>query len=254
MTSNNLHRIILMSATVDAEKISKYFNDCSVFYVPGRTFPVDTRFLEDAVEFTQWSISENSPYAKRRKSAEVIQKLPTNLYLLVNEKYYRGKPKVDWSEETAAGDDDDEETSSETVKLEKRYSPNTAATINLLDERIIPYDLIVRLLERICFEDPGYFTYSSAVLIFMPGIAEIRRMNDLLVEHPAFGGHDFIIYPLHSTISSENQGAVFDIPPAGVRKIVIGMFWYCASARPLTRFVQLLISLRPVSPSPILPA
>lgn len=142
----------------------------------------------------------------------------------MHEKFYRGKTRVDWSEETAAGDDDDEETSSEAVKLEKRYSPNTATTINLLDERLIPYDLIVLLLERICFEDPAYLDYSSAVLIFMPGIAEIRRLNDLLMDHPAFNNQGFIIHPLHSTISSENQGAVFDIPPPGIRKIVIGQF------------------------------
>jgi ATP-dependent RNA helicase DHX29 len=48
-------------------------------------------------------------------------------------------------------------------------------------------------------------------------------MNDILAEHPLFGvGADFRVYPLHSTLSSENQGAVFDIPPSGMRKIVIG--------------------------------
>lgn len=155
----------------------------------------------------------------------------TNSSSPVHEKFYRGKARMEWSEETAAGDDDDEESSSEAVKLEKRYSPSTATTINLLDERLIPYDLIMQLLERICFEDPAYFTYSSAVLIFMPGIAEIRRLNDLLMDHPAFNNQDFIIYPLHSTISSENQGAVFDIPPEGVRKIVIGAFVRTADAR-----------------------
>jgi ATP-dependent RNA helicase DHX29 len=56
----------------------------------------------------------------------------------------------------------------------------------------------------------------------MPGLAEIRRMNDHLSEHKLFGGAGFVIHPLHSTISSENQGAVFNIPPAGIRKIVIG--------------------------------
>jgi len=56
----------------------------------------------------------------------------------------------------------------------------------------------------------------------MPGMGEIRRLNDLLNEHTRFGAeNEFKIYPLHSTLSSENQGAVFDIPPAGVRKIVI---------------------------------
>lgn len=56
-----------MSATLDAEKISTYFGGCPILRVPGRTFPVDVRFLEDAVELTQWTIKENSPYAKRRK-------------------------------------------------------------------------------------------------------------------------------------------------------------------------------------------
>jgi ATP-dependent RNA helicase DHX29 len=54
-----------MSATLDAEKISSYFNGCPVLHVPGRTFPVDVKFLEDAVELTQWSVEENSPYARR---------------------------------------------------------------------------------------------------------------------------------------------------------------------------------------------
>jgi ATP-dependent RNA helicase DHX29 len=82
----------------------------------------------------------------------------------------------------------------------------------------------MKLLELVCFEDASYRPYSSAILIFMPGMGEIRRLNDLLMEHPLFGsGAEFKIYPLHSTLSSENQGAVFDIPPKGMRKIVIGV-------------------------------
>ncbi|TFY83774.1 hypothetical protein EWM64_g246 [Hericium alpestre] len=199
-------KVILMSATVDAEKISNYFGGCPILLVPGRTFPVDTRYLEDAVELTRWSITESSPYARR-----------------LHDKFYRGKGKItEWSEETAPGDDEDEETSSDNVKLEKTYSASTTSTINLLDERLIPYDLIMRLLERICLEDEAYFVYSQAILIFLPGIAEIRRLNDHLMEHPIFGSNQgFLVYPLHSTISSENQGAVFDIPPPGIRKLVL---------------------------------
>lgn len=119
----------------------------------------------------------------------------------------------------------------ENVKLEKKYSPETAATINLFDERLIPYDLILRILERICFDDPSYMSYSAAILIFMPGLAEIRRLNDILVEHATFGaGHSFRIYPLHSTLSSENQSAVFDLPPYGVRKIVIGRSYFLSKS------------------------
>lgn len=61
-----------MSATVDADKISNFFGGCPTLHVPGRTFPVDVQFLEDAVEFTRWSISENSPYTRRRMFATSI--------------------------------------------------------------------------------------------------------------------------------------------------------------------------------------
>lgn len=143
-----------------------------------------------------------------------------------HDKSYRSKNRRDWTEDTAAGEDeDDEEAAQQNVNLEKRYSAKTAATINLLDDRLIPYDLIVRILERICFEDQTYLPYSAAILIFMPGMGEIRRLNELLVDHKDFGSEDaFTIYPLHSTVSSENQGAVFEIPPYGVRKIVIGKY------------------------------
>ncbi|THH31997.1 hypothetical protein EUX98_g2175 [Antrodiella citrinella] len=141
-------RIVLMSATVDADKISKYFGGCPVLQVPGRTFPVDVRYLEDAVEFTKWKITEASPYARRGKS-------------------YKGKARMDWSEEVIVADDDDEMAETN-LKLEKRYSSTTASTINLLDDRLVPFELIVRLLERICFEDPTHASFSSAILVFMP--------------------------------------------------------------------------------------
>ena len=54
-----------MSATLDAAKISQFFGNCPVLHVPGRTFPVDVCFLEDAIELTQWFIKDGSPYMKR---------------------------------------------------------------------------------------------------------------------------------------------------------------------------------------------
>jgi ATP-dependent RNA helicase DHX29 len=62
-----------MSATVDADKIAAFFGGCPVLQVPGRTFPVDVRFLEDAVEYTKWRIDESSPYAKRCGCSKLSQ-------------------------------------------------------------------------------------------------------------------------------------------------------------------------------------
>lgn len=36
-------QLILMSATVDCDKFSAYFNRCPVVSIPGRTFPVEVR-------------------------------------------------------------------------------------------------------------------------------------------------------------------------------------------------------------------
>ena len=215
-----------MSATLNAEKISNYFNGCAILQVPGRTFPVDVCYLEDAIEFTQWRVTEDSPYAVRGTRAHRLCIRRCNLTALSGyDKYSRNKARNDWSEDTALGDDEDAEATQEQVKLEKRYSEATAATINLLDERLVPYELILRLLELICLQQSKYSAFSSAILIFMPGMGEIRRMHEVLIEHQQFGSEDlFRLYPLHSTIASDQQAAVFDIPPPGVRKIVIGTY------------------------------
>ena len=65
MLTADIYRVILMSATLNAEKISNYFDGCPILQVPGRTFPVEVRYLEDAIELTQWKVSEDSPYAIR---------------------------------------------------------------------------------------------------------------------------------------------------------------------------------------------
>ncbi|KAJ3696156.1 hypothetical protein LUZ60_001533 [Juncus effusus] len=42
-------RLILMSATIDADRFSKYFNGCPVIQVPGFTYPVKSFYLEDVL-------------------------------------------------------------------------------------------------------------------------------------------------------------------------------------------------------------
>lgn len=36
-----------MSATLNAEEFSKYFNNCPTVHIPGFTFPVKEYYLED---------------------------------------------------------------------------------------------------------------------------------------------------------------------------------------------------------------
>jgi len=40
-------RLIVTSATLDAEKFSEYFNGCPIFSIPGRTFPVEVMYSKE---------------------------------------------------------------------------------------------------------------------------------------------------------------------------------------------------------------
>lgn len=51
-------RLILMSATLDAELFSKYFNGCPIINVPGFTYPVQTYYLEDVLALVESGIDE----------------------------------------------------------------------------------------------------------------------------------------------------------------------------------------------------
>lgn len=59
--------VILMSATLNADLFSKYFAGCPVIEIPGRTFPVENVFLEDAMEITNYVMEENGPFARKVK-------------------------------------------------------------------------------------------------------------------------------------------------------------------------------------------
>lgn len=202
-----------------------------MLHVPGRTFPVDAYYLEDVIETSGWTISENSVYAQ--KSTFLVW-IPSEYkqYLMCSLAHFQGK-NLTWIEDVIGVDDDEVEKASPGLQfhLEKRLSSAAISTLKILDERVIPYDLILLLLEKICYDNASYTPFSPAILIFMPGIAEIRRLHDILTTHPKFGIPEaYLIYPLHSALASEEQSAVFDIPPPGTRKIVIGRRIYSSNS------------------------
>ncbi|CAD6887094.1 unnamed protein product [Tilletia caries] len=210
-------KVILMSATVDAERISAYCGGCPTISIPGRTFPVDVRFLEDAIELCDYVLEDSSQYAYRDKRR---RGLPRTGVEIQNKAHLASQ-----DDEAPADLDDDDEGEGEAQSSNKqlagiKYRMKTISTLDRMDENAINHELIVQLIENICTK-PDLQAYSQAILVFMPGLMEIRRCHDLLQAHPLLGTTEFRIYPLHSTISSDLQSQVFDIPPKGVRKIVI---------------------------------
>jgi HrpA-like RNA helicase len=48
-------KVILMSATLNAEQFAKYYGDCPCINIPGFTYPVEEYYLEDVLEMTRYS-------------------------------------------------------------------------------------------------------------------------------------------------------------------------------------------------------
>ncbi|KAJ5896633.1 uncharacterized protein N7473_006032 [Penicillium subrubescens] len=181
-------KLILMSATVDAQRFSNYLGGVPVLNIPGRTFPVEMKYLEDAVEMTNYSLSEDD-------SNTVIE------------------DDLDDVSDTM-GDN----TGGLQASLDG-YSKQTKETILKFDEYRMDYQLIKKLLLNIATA-PEMDHYSKAILVFMPGLAEIRRLNDEILSEPTFQ-RGWIVHALHSSIASEDQEKAFVVPPEGFRKIVI---------------------------------
>ncbi|KAL7274738.1 hypothetical protein RUND412_002346 [Rhizina undulata] len=197
MTRRKDLKVILMSATVDAQRFSDYLGGAPVLNVPGRTYPVQTLYLEDAIEETGFKVEDDARNGRNRNT---------------------------WEDDGDVELDTLEGPSSSATANLSSYSPATRTALSRLDPLKIPYELILTLLETVAFS-PKYVDYSKAILVFLPGLAEIRRLNDMLLGHPTFGSSyhrgGWLVYPLHSSIASEDQEAAFLVPPDGMRKIVL---------------------------------
>ncbi|XP_065223223.1 dosage compensation regulator isoform X2 [Planococcus citri] len=180
-------RVILMSATIDTTMFSKYFNDCPVVEVSGRTFPVTTYFLEDAVELLNF---DPSPDLRKRKKSK--------------------KEEDDESEAAVEGDENLNKCVSD------EYSPLTKQRMALLSEKDISFELIEGILRYI-----EGTKINGAVLVFLPGWNVIFALLKHLSLHPVFGGPNYLILPLHSQIPREDQRKVFDVVPPSVTKIIL---------------------------------
>lgn len=171
-----------MSATLNADSFSKYFYGCPVVSIPGRAFPVEENRLEDILEMTGYKIEEGSDYALKTSDT----KPPKISKSALRKLYY---PK---------------------------YGKETIHSLSIVDETVINYELLSALLQHICLNQG-----EGAILVFCPGFQEIQKTIEEMYKKEFFQSSKVVIYPLHSTLSTAEQTAIFEVPPPGVRKIVV---------------------------------
>ncbi|XP_068562850.1 ATP-dependent RNA helicase DHX29 [Cebidichthys violaceus] len=201
-------QLILMSATVDCNKFSNYFNRCPVINIPGRTFPVEVFHLEDIVEQTGYILEKDSEYSQRILEDE------EEVSISITQK--GGKTSQhqevilrDSSSGWDLGPDLD------------HFSSRTRQVLQYMNPNKINMDLLVDLIDYLD-KSPQFAELDGAVLVFLPGLAHIQQLHDLLSSDKRFRDKNrYRIVALHSTLSSKDQAAAFTVPPAGFRKIVL---------------------------------
>uniref|UniRef100_A0A673WGT0 ATP-dependent RNA helicase DHX29 n=1 Tax=Salmo trutta TaxID=8032 RepID=A0A673WGT0_SALTR len=206
---SNLH-LVMMSATVDCDKFAAYFNRCPIVNIPGRTFPVEVFHLEDIVEETGYVLEKDSEYSQ--KILEEEEEVNINFTQkggksMQHQEFIVKDSGSGWD----LGPDLD------------HFSSRTRHALQYMNPNKINMELVLDLLDYLD-KSPQFAVVDGAVLVFLPGLAHIQQLYDLLSTDKRFVYVSLFRYKLvalHSTLSSKDQAAAFTVPPTGVRKIVL---------------------------------
>ncbi|KAG5556410.1 hypothetical protein RHGRI_006865 [Rhododendron griersonianum] len=188
-------RLVLMSATINADLFSKYFGNAPTIHIPGLTFPVAEFFLEDVLEKTRYSIkSEVNNYqgsSRRRGRQQESKKDPlTELF----EAWFRHHFSRCY--------------------LNKHNSLPKCGRPKQISFGIMQVESTVEYICR--YEGDG------AILVFLTGWDDISKLLDKVKANSFLGDpRKFLVLPLHGSMPTINQREIFDRPPANSRKIVL---------------------------------
>ncbi|KAM0873348.1 hypothetical protein ACQ4PT_038144 [Festuca glaucescens] len=207
-------KVILMSATVDSSLFARYFGDCPVITVEGRTHPVSTHFLEDVYEKMEYCLALDSP-ASGAYFAHHGEKWKHASSSVNNRRGMKNLVLSSWGDESMLSEN--YVNPHYTFDCYQSYSERTNQNLKRLNEDAIDFDLLEDL---ICYIDESCPT--GAVLVFLPGVAEIEMLIDRLSASVRFKGasSDWIL-PLHSMLSPTDQRKVFQSPPENIRKVIL---------------------------------
>ncbi|KAK4350066.1 hypothetical protein RND71_029379 [Anisodus tanguticus] len=191
-------RLLLMSATLNAELFSSYFGGAPMIHIPGFTYPVRSHFLENILEMTRY---RSTPYNQidnygqdkiwKMQKQQTIKKRKTQIASAVEEAL----------EASYFG----------------QYNPLTRDSLSCWNPDSIGFNLIEHVLCHICRnERPG------AVLVFMTGWDDINSVKDQLQAHPLLGDPSrVLLLACYGSMASAEQKLIFDKPEDGIRKIVL---------------------------------
>lgn len=187
-------KVVLMSATLNSEIFSKYYNECPMIHIPGFTYPVEEFYLEDVLTFTEFIFP--SPVDIRLDDRNL------------EKKYEQNRQKVEFYEII--------NPHIRNLVAENKYSARVIGQLGNPNSEQLSIDLIEKLIRYICItQKPG------AILVFLPGMMDIVNLQQKMIESRMYPQSQYVIYPLHSLLPTIEQKRIFSEPPTGIRKIII---------------------------------
>ncbi|KAG9242683.1 P-loop containing nucleoside triphosphate hydrolase protein [Calycina marina] len=203
-------KVILMSATIDSKLFATYFTEttqdgivhsCPSITIPGRTFPVKERYLEDILQELRSSFKGSvNDFMRRDRDTQKFLQIESSL----------DRPKQEAAADEAIIDWGTERKAS--------LKPQAVAT---KEDSLVPLSLVVAIVAHI-----SKTTDDGAILVFLPGLDEIKKVHLALHDAQALGvdfldSSRFRLLTLHSTIPAADQAAVFESVSPGCRKIIL---------------------------------
>lgn len=191
-------RLILMSATLNAELFSNYFGGAPKIHIPGFTHPVRANFLEDILEITGYkltSFNQIDDYGQDKMWKTQRQLVPR-----------KRKNQIATLVEDALNKSSFE-----------NYSSRARDSLSCWTPDCIGFNLIEAVLCHICRKERH-----GAVLVFMTGWEDISCLRDQLKAHPLLGDPNrVLLLTCHGSMATSEQKLIFERPPPNVRKIVL---------------------------------
>ncbi|EAN94644.1 putative ATP-dependent DEAD/H RNA helicase [Trypanosoma cruzi] len=184
-------KVVVMSATVQIEKVASYFvcvcggRAPPIISIPGTLFPVEECFLEEALK---WTHLPPSAVPAISMLANVSEKKSKN------------------------GNSEDRNDGSIFEKIKATVFGETDND----PEVLVPYDLVFKLISYI---HASSHDLSESILIFLPGWASISRVNTMIQRSPI--ARELSVLQLHSSLTAAEQQRVFYRPPKRFRKVVL---------------------------------
>lgn len=214
-------KVVLMSATMDAELFASYFKnispdgrivDCPTLSVPGRTFPVKEQHLETILA------TLDKEYGSSQLGV-MYSDVPTRQYFEVEKTFAKENP----SQTGNVSRIQEEEDESIIDWKQKRVvtADGEVVVYNEKEEGLVPVGLVATTIAHI-----ANTTREGAILVFLPGLDEMVKVDELLRKGNILGvdfkdGSRFKMHMLHSSIPA-GQTDVFNPVPEGCRKIILG--------------------------------